>query len=126
MQVTGAVALENDVEVGRGPSVDVCINEPCICEHHASVHIDDGKYYILDRESTSGTWLNGKRLRLGQRMQLHPGDYLSFGGLGVEGTTYKVKQMHYSQREQGLLSSNTDGSARRYKVSYRDQRTATP
>ena len=121
-QVTGAVALEDDVRIGSGAAADVRVDDIGLCAHHACVLIQDGKYYLVDRDSEKGTWLNGKRLRSGEKVQLHPGDFLAFGGLGAAGRTFKVKQMHLSQRAQGLLASNEDGSARRYKVSYREDR----
>jgi zeaxanthin epoxidase len=118
MQARGAVALTGGVEVGSSSASDVHIEEPGVCPEHATVQQEAGKFYVTDLGSQEGTWLNGRQLRANLRAQLHPGDYLEFGGHGPGACTFKVKQMHHSQKGQGLLASNTDGTARRYHVEF--------
>jgi pSer/pThr/pTyr-binding forkhead associated (FHA) protein len=120
--VDGAVAIEENVAVGRHASCDVHADAPGVHDTHATFHIDEHKYYVVDKSSDLGTWLNGKKIAANRKVQLHPGDTLAFGGQSGEGRTFKVKQMHVSQRDAGLLSCNNDGTPRRYRVSYRDER----
>ena len=93
------------------------------------------RFYLrrqLRDSSEHGTWLNEKgegkafKLQHGKPVRLHPGDIIGFGAECGEGRTFKVKQMHVSQRGEGLLACNIDGSARRYKVAYRSQREGAP
>lgn len=41
---------------------------------HAGIVCKDGRYYLIDRNSTNGTWLNGRRLEAGEEALLEPGD----------------------------------------------------
>jgi pSer/pThr/pTyr-binding forkhead associated (FHA) protein len=113
------VALTGGLKVGSATGSDVYIKEATVCPEHAVVHHEAGKFYITDNDSSDGTWLNGNRLRPKTRVQLHPGDFLEFGSHNTGLVIYKVKQMHVSQKGQGLLASNSDGSARRYNVDFR-------
>lgn len=118
MQVEGAVALEDRLTIGAEDKSDINIACDTVSAKHARITVEDGKYYVTDRSSSNGSWLNGKKLQANKRTQLHPGDFVEFGAHGNEGVTYKVKQMHRSQKDQGLLASNKDGSSRRYDVAY--------
>ena len=126
LQVHGAVALEDGVQIGRASSADVCVSDSgvaaSVSEDHARVRIEDRIHYIQDCEGSHGTWLNGKQLTPGKKVRLHPGDLISFGAARGDGCMYKVKQMHVSQRGEGLLACNNDGSPRRYEVSWREHR----
>ena len=44
---------------------------------HAGIVCKDGQYYLIDRNSTNGTWLNGRRLEAGEEAQLEPGDRIT-------------------------------------------------
>jgi predicted component of type VI protein secretion system len=120
--VQGATALEEGICIGSGDEADVKVQTDNVAPRHAEFRVRDGMYYVADCGATGGTWLNGRRLAAGKELQLHPGDFLSFGGVGAEGVTFKVKLLHRSQREAGLLSSNKDGTYSRFHVSYKQER----
>ena len=61
---------------------------------------DDGKYTLEGLASTSGTWLNGKKIMVGQRATLCPGDEIVFGAKQGEGLAYRVKLVHASVWDQ--------------------------
>ncbi len=70
-------------------------------EKHAHVQRQpDGKYTIEGLASTSGTWLNGKKIMAGQRTTLCPGDEIVFGAKQGEGLAYRVKLIHASVWDQ--------------------------
>ena len=118
LQVDGAVALEDKLTIGASDKSDITVACDTVSGKHARISVVDGKYYVTDRGSSNGTWLNGRKLQGNKSAQLHPGDFVEFGAHGTAGVTYKVKQMHRSQRDQGLLASNKDGTSRRYEVAY--------
>lgn len=118
------MAIEDNVVAGRHADCDVVSDAAGISDKHATFHIRDAEYFVVDQAGSSGTWLNGKKVTCGAQVQLHPGDMLGLGDAKGEGRMYKVKQMHVSQRDAGLLSANNDGTPRRYKVSWREERGA--
>lgn len=111
-----ALVLEEGVTIGCGTVADVHIEGAGVADVHALVHADNDTYFIEDAGSPGGTFLNNQRIRKGERVQLHPGDFLAFGeDAGVQGTL-KVKLLHSSQRDDGLLSWTPDGTIRRTPV----------
>src|ERR1043166_5283974 len=53
-----------------------------VSTRHAEIRRDGDEYFIIDRESTNGTWVNGARLR--EERKLHPGDVINLGRSGPE------------------------------------------
>lgn len=51
-----------------------------VARRHARLVIRKGRHYVEDLGSSSGTKLNGERLRLGELSMLNPGDHLWLGG----------------------------------------------
>lgn len=48
------------VTIGRDPKCDISENLPYLSAQHARISFLNGQYYLSDRKSTSGTYLNGK------------------------------------------------------------------
>jgi pSer/pThr/pTyr-binding forkhead associated (FHA) protein len=59
-------------------------------ERHAEFTKEDGHHYVRDLGTTSGTWLNDKRMDARAKKMLRPGDVLEFGQPGT-GLRYKIK-----------------------------------
>lgn len=116
-----ALVLEEGVTIGCGSVADVHIEGAGVQDIHASIHVSDDTYFIEDAGSSGGTFLNNQRIKKSQRVQLHPGDFLAFGeDAGVKGTL-KVKLLHSSQREDGLLNWSADGTTTRTPVTTKVQ-----
>lgn len=61
------------ITVGRASDNDVVIQDPKVSRHHAQiVQQDDGCIYLIDLESSNGTFVNGNRVY--GRYYLHIGD----------------------------------------------------
>ncbi len=58
-------------KIGRKLENDFVIQESMISRFHAEIHIDDGKYILIDKKSTGGTYLNNSRI---ERSFLTSGD----------------------------------------------------
>lgn len=61
----------------RVGEMDLAVNHPAISGHHATVQLyKTGNAFVIDQRSTNGTWVDGRRLEPGQRVQLKPGQSL--------------------------------------------------
>ena len=47
---------------------------------HACIYSDEGFYYLEDRNSTNGTFINREKIEAFQRVKLNRGDIVSFAG----------------------------------------------
>ncbi len=56
-------AIEQDeVVVGREETCDIVLRERQISREHIRIFRADGRYYVEDKNSRNGTWVNGKKL----------------------------------------------------------------
>jgi pSer/pThr/pTyr-binding forkhead associated (FHA) protein len=63
--------------VGRGSHCDLVIDNSTVSRHHAHLFFREGRWILVDLESTNGTHVNGARV---QRTELLAGDILDLGG----------------------------------------------
>lgn len=70
----------NPFRIGRNPDlVDYVINSPYVGRLHAIIQSDDeNNYYIVDKSSTNGTFLNDKRLHPEEAVHLVSGAVVRF------------------------------------------------
>lgn len=66
--------------IGRMLGNDLVIQEPLISRHHAEIHLDNDKYTIKDLNSTSGTFLNNKKVSSGV---LYSGDVILLANIPI-------------------------------------------
>jgi len=64
-----------DFDVGR--QADLVIGDDFASSRHARFHVAHGLWYVEDRRSTNGTWLNGRRIHGPQRVK--KGDKIRIG-----------------------------------------------
>ena len=57
---------------------DAVINSPAVSRYHAKIIRKDGVYYLIDLNSTNGTFLNGKILNYNESVPLKSMDTISF------------------------------------------------
>ena len=73
--------LTKDVtSFGRHLDNDVVLQDESISRHHAEIHSEDGKYILTDKLSTSGTFVNGRRIA---RCVLNSGDLISLASIQI-------------------------------------------
>ena len=81
-------------------------------EAHARVRKErDGTYSVTDLASTSGTWLNDRRLAPNSPVRLCPGDELAVGAQRNAGHKYRVKLVHATVWSQCADAANLQDSA---------------
>jgi serine phosphatase RsbU (regulator of sigma subunit)/pSer/pThr/pTyr-binding forkhead associated (FHA) protein len=63
-------------QIGRLAECDLSLRENRISRHHAQILLEDRRYFIEDRDSRHGLFINGRKVK---RAELKPGDRVEFG-----------------------------------------------
>jgi pSer/pThr/pTyr-binding forkhead associated (FHA) protein len=71
--------LKDSVSIGRDTTNDVVMKSAAVSREHAGVRFDDGRWYVEDRGSFNGTYLNGTRLVPGTPLPLRHADRIGIG-----------------------------------------------
>lgn len=72
------IGLEADeILVGRHGSADIRLPSMGVSRYHAVLYVSNGVWSVLDLESKSGTYINGRRISTAAR--LTEGDVIQFG-----------------------------------------------
>jgi len=66
--------------LGRQLDNDIVFNEEFVSRFHAEIRFEDGKYVLYDNESTSGTFVNSRRI---VRCVLNSGDLISLASIQI-------------------------------------------
>ena len=64
------------IRLGRQMENDIVFHEEFVSRFHAEIRFEDGKYTLQDNGSTSGTFVNGRKI---DRCVLNSGDLISIG-----------------------------------------------
>jgi two-component system cell cycle response regulator len=67
--------------IGRDGTADIKLGDEAISRQHARILIQDGEAYVEDLASLNGTYVNQRRI--GERVRLSDGDYVSFGRITI-------------------------------------------
>jgi hypothetical protein len=68
------------INIGRRDDNDLVLNDKRVSRLHAQLRIIRGQYSIFDLDSSSGTYVNGKKIH---QFLLVPGDVISLGGVPI-------------------------------------------
>lgn len=77
--------------MGRDPHCDVPLTDASVSRHHAELRVEEGKFHIIDLNSSNGTFVNGVPV---SEAVIRPGDQIRLGsqilalGRVVPGPTY--------------------------------------
>jgi FHA domain-containing protein len=71
--------LHDRLTIGRAPHNDLVLPSSKVSRDHAVIVFEDGRWFIEDRGSFNGTFLNGDRLRPGSRLPLRHADRIGIG-----------------------------------------------
>ncbi len=69
------------LDVGRNPDCDLFLDNSGISRIHASFYYEINEWFIMDKGSTNGTWLNNKKLEHNKKYQLTEDDIINFAGI---------------------------------------------
>lgn len=73
-------SISEDAVIGRSKRCQVYIDDPHLSKAHARIFLKDGAFYVMDLNSTNGSFLNGRRLPK-QAVRIKDSDKLSFGDI---------------------------------------------
>jgi pSer/pThr/pTyr-binding forkhead associated (FHA) protein len=73
------VELNDSVSIGRGTNNDLVMESSAVSREHAAVKFQDGRWFLEDRGSFNGTYLNGTRVVPGTPLPLRHADRISIG-----------------------------------------------
>ena len=71
--------LKDTLTIGRGPENDLTFASSAVSRKHAALVFREGRWYIEDRGSYNGTFLNGTRVNPGTPLPLRHADRISIG-----------------------------------------------
>ena len=71
--------LKKNVTIGRDPANDLTFTSNTVSREHAGISFRDGRWYLEDRGSYNGTFLNGTRLQPGVPLPLRHADRIGIG-----------------------------------------------
>src|SRR5213593_1747110 len=72
-------ALREDASIGRDEDNDLILRTTTVSRRHAQVTHREGRWFIEDRGSRNGTFVNGKRIPFGTPYALHHADRIDVG-----------------------------------------------
>ncbi len=75
--------------IGRHAENHLILRDSRASRHHASIIEEKGEFFVLDRGSTHGTYVNGQRV---ERVRLHGGDRITFGFEDSYRLTFEVAE----------------------------------
>jgi FHA domain len=73
------VELKESISIGRDEKNDLVMESSAISRDHAALTVQDGRWYLEDRGSFNGTYLNGTRVVPGTPLPLRHADRISIG-----------------------------------------------
>jgi len=73
------VELKDSVSIGRGTNNDLVMESSAVSREHAAVNFQDDRWFLEDRGSFNGTYLNGTRVVPGTPLPLRHADRISVG-----------------------------------------------
>jgi pSer/pThr/pTyr-binding forkhead associated (FHA) protein len=79
--------LASPFTIGRAEDNDLTLEKPTVSRHHAVVTEEGDRWFVEDRGSFNGTFLNGGRLQPGVKVPVRHGDRI---GLGSESVVFSA------------------------------------
>ncbi len=73
------VLVKDSYVIGKlKTKADICLEEDGISRIHAKIQKEGEEYYLCDMNSTNGTFINGRRLGVNEKVPLHVSDEIAF------------------------------------------------
>jgi len=65
---------KKEVTIGREPGVDILIDDKRVTRVHARIVYENGNFYLIDQDSSNGTWVKNKRINPREKVPIYHGD----------------------------------------------------
>lgn len=72
---------KNSLSIGRGTTNDIIIPESTVSGIHATINNEGGNWFIIDNNSTNGTFVNGAKIT---RQMITPNDSIKLGAAFIK------------------------------------------
>jgi hypothetical protein len=79
--------LAAEFTIGRADDNELVLQKPTVSRHHALVIEEGDRWFLEDRGSFNGTFLNGSKIQPGVKVPLRHGDRI---GLGAESVVFSA------------------------------------
>ncbi len=86
---------KNVIRLGRQMENDIVFHEEFVSRFHAEIHCEDGKYILQDNASTSGTFVNGRKI---DRCVLNSGDLITIASIQMMFVNNNAKLIEKAMR----------------------------
>jgi pilus assembly protein CpaF len=73
---------QNEITIGRLSSADIQLKANNVSKQHSRIVYREGRYFIIDRKSTNGTFVNGNRVSV--PISLKTGDKIFIGDFSLD------------------------------------------
>jgi two-component system, cell cycle response regulator len=83
---------KEEVSIGRADNCTICVNADQVSRRHALIQAVLGRYYIVDNQSTNGTFVNEQKV---ERAKLLDGDQIRVGKTVLKYTESPVEQRYF-------------------------------
>jgi pSer/pThr/pTyr-binding forkhead associated (FHA) protein len=90
--------------LGRGLDNDIAIHEDVISRKHAEIKLEGDHFTIYDKNSTSGTYVNNRRI---QHCALHSGDVITLANYNIMFVDNKTRLQSKTNSQTGMLDSSS-------------------
>ena len=80
---TEHVLTRSSLTIGRDSENDLTFDSAAVSREHAAILQREGRWYVEDRGSTNGTFLNGTRVTPGTPLPLRHGDRIDLGDVSL-------------------------------------------
>lgn len=109
------IEIQSDyIVIGRDSDCELQIDNNYLSQIHASFYFEDSCWFIMDKNSMNGTWLNGKKLKQNTKYELYPGDVINFAKV-KEYVFYKtIDDEPHEYSEDDLLGILEEATAKYY------------
>lgn len=98
--------VKNKTTLGRHLENDIVFHEDFLSRYHAEIINEDGKYVLYDKNSTSGSFVNGKKI---ERCVFNSGDLISFANINIMFVNNNAKiQVKSTGTTQSLRNSSVN------------------
>jgi diguanylate cyclase (GGDEF)-like protein len=119
-----------EVTIGRAETCTICVNSDQVSRRHATLQYILGRYYLVDMQSTNGTFVNEQKV---ERAKLADGDKIRVGKTVLKYTESHVEQRYFEHAfNLASMDALTSAFNKRYfdetfgKEVTRAQQTALP
>lgn len=89
------------IRIGRNLENDLVLNHPTVSRFHAEIQFQENQFILVDKNSSSGTFLNNKKIA---ENQLFAGDIILFAKVPVMFMNEGASLMDNSDKRTGRLA----------------------